>query len=100
MGTHNRNGYEGVFLNEHTLHELREVGWRLESCRTVDFHWLFADRNAMASFCHELFDLRSSTVADTAAVIEAQLGVTDWSDHRIGMRWSLMTIGERLAVPS
>lgn len=92
VGAHNSTGHEGVYLGEGTLAELGAAGWSVESHRIQDFHWVFPDRGAMAAFCHELFDLRTSTVADTQAAIETQLGVTDLPNGTVGMAWSLLTI--------
>lgn len=92
VGTHNSTGHEGVFLDQNTLQELASAGWTVEEHSIRSFHWMFADRVAMVEFCHELFDMRSATEADTRAVIETQLGVTDHQDGAVGMHWSLMTI--------
>jgi SAM-dependent methyltransferase len=91
IGAHNSTGHEGEFLNEQTLDELQQAGWSGAHYDIRDFHWVFHNRYDMASFCHKLFDLRTSTLANTQAEIEAQLGVDDLADG-IGMRWSLMTI--------
>jgi len=95
VGGHNSTGHEGVFLDERTLRELAEAGWTVENAAIRDFHWLFPDRAAMAMFCHELFDLRSSTPADTQAAIEDQLGVSTLANGGAAMHWSLMTISAR-----
>jgi SAM-dependent methyltransferase len=92
VGAHNSTGHEGVFLDEHSLFELRAAGWCVQNHGTIDFHWVFPDRSAMAAFCHELFDLRTSSVNDTQTAFEAQLGVTDLPNGAVGMAWSLMTI--------
>lgn len=92
VGAHNSTGHEGVFLDEHTLQELRQTGWAIESSVIRDFHWVFSDRYAMADFCHGLFDLRTSSVADTQAAIETQLGITALAEGGVGMHWALMTI--------
>lgn len=92
VGMHNSTGHEGVYLDSHTLSELQGTGWHVHSHRICDFHWLFADRAAMASFCHGLFGLSSSSTSATHAAIEAHLGVQDFPDGSIGMAWSLMTI--------
>jgi SAM-dependent methyltransferase len=92
VGTHNSTGHKGMYLDDHTLIELSTEGWTIQSYCEIDFHWAFPDRHAMADFCHEFFDLRTSSVTDTQAAIEAQLGVTDLLDGTVGMMWSLMTI--------
>lgn len=92
VGAHNSTGHEGVFIDEDTLVELRAAGWAVQSHGVRDFHWVFADRSAMAAFCHALFDLRTSSVLDTQHAIESQLGVHCRPDGTLGMAWSLMTI--------
>jgi len=92
VGEHNSTGHEGVFLDERTLQALRAAGWTIEHSELQHFHWRFTDRKAMAEFCLELFDLRTSSVADTQSAIETQLGVTDLSEGCVGMHWSLMTV--------
>jgi len=95
VGDNNSTGHEGVFLDRRSLEELRRADWTLLSDEMVDFHWLFDDRQTMASFCHGLFDLCHSSIADTLAAIEDQLGVDTLDDGRIGMRWQLMTVVAR-----
>jgi hypothetical protein len=46
----------------------------------------------MATFCHCLFDLRTTSEADTLVAIESQLGVDDLPGDFVGMRWQLMTV--------
>lgn len=93
VGAHNSTGHEGVFLDEHTLDQLAWAGWTVEHGTQSQFQWVFNDREAMAAFCHGLFDLRTATVSDTCAAIERTLGTADRPDGRVGMHWSLMTIG-------
>lgn len=95
VGDNNSTGHEGVFLDRRSIDELRRAGWTLLSEEIVDFHWLFDDRQAMATFCHGLFDLCRSSVNDTLAAIEDQLGVDTLGNGRIGMRWQLMTVVAR-----
>jgi len=92
VGDHNSTGHDGMYLDERTLRELRAARWRVRSCETVDFHWVFDDRQCMAAFCHDLFDVCRAGIAGTLRAIETQLGADDLSDGRVGMRWSLMTI--------
>lgn len=92
VGAHNSTGHEGVFLDHGTLDELGQSGWSVQRHALQVFEWVFPDRLSMAGFCHELFDLRTSDVADTQAAIESQLGVTMRSDGTVGMRWELMTV--------
>lgn len=92
VGAHNSTGHKGVFQDEDTLQDLRNTGWVVESSEICDSHWVFAGRNAMAAFCHELFDLRNASMADTQAAIETQLGVANLSDGQVGMNWALRTI--------
>jgi SAM-dependent methyltransferase len=92
VGTHNSTGHDGVFLDEHTLVQLCEAGWVVESHGICDFHWVLPDCTALAAFCHELFDLRSSAVADTQAAIETQLGVVTLPGKGVGMQWQMLTV--------
>jgi len=92
VGANNSTGHEGVFLDEWTLSEITQAGWTIERVETSHFHWVFANRVDMAAFCHELFDLRASTEADTLQTVECTLGVDDLQAGGVGMRWSLMTI--------
>ena len=92
VGPHNSNGHQGGFLDGHTLVELRDAGWSVHRHDVQNFCWVFPDRAVMAAFCHELFDLRSSSMADTRVAIETQLGVKQLSSGQVGMDWSLMTI--------
>lgn len=92
VGDNNSTGHEGLFLDQGTLNELEHAGFIIEQCHRNDFHWVFPDRQSMAAFCHQLFDLQKSTPADTQRAIETQLGVTENADGSVGMHWSLMTI--------
>ncbi|MDN7126956.1 class I SAM-dependent methyltransferase [Pseudidiomarina sp. 1APR75-33.1] len=92
VGDNNSTGHEGLFLDRDTLTELEQAGFAIEQRHQNDFHWIFPDRYSMAAFCHELFDLQKSTIADTQRAIENELGVTEYPDGRVGMHWSLMTI--------
>ncbi|MFC0444213.1 hypothetical protein ACFOD1_02755 [Pseudidiomarina halophila] len=83
---------ERFFLDQGTLNELEHAGFIIEQCHRNDFHWSFPDRQSMAAFCHQLFDIQKSTPADTLRSIETQLGVTENTDGSVGMHWSLMTI--------
>jgi SAM-dependent methyltransferase len=92
VGANNSTGHQGAYLNVHTAHALRETGWTVEAEELKHFHWRFSTLGDMAAFCHELFDLRRCSVADTQAAIEKRLGVTRWPDGTVGMAWSLLTI--------
>lgn len=91
LATHNSTDHKGMYLDDHTLMELSTAGWTIQSNCAIDFHWVFPDRHAMGAFCHEFFDLRTSSVTDTQAAIEAQLGVKDLLDGSVGMVWPLTT---------
>jgi len=92
VGANNSTGHEGMFLSDQTQREMHEVGWSVEQAELCHFHWQFADRDTMAAFCHHLFDLRTSSQADTREAIESQLGVVQIKSGLVGMCWSLMTI--------
>jgi len=92
VGAHNSTGHEGVFLSVTTLDELKESDWQFISQELVPFHWQFDTEEAMATFCHDLFDLRSASVAETAEAIRQQLGVVALPEGGVGMCWQLMTL--------
>lgn len=92
VGAHNSTGHEGFFLDDRTSTELQQTGWTLLSSSINDIYWVFDNRDAMAGYCHELFDLKKSSIEQTKHAIEQQLGVEELANGRIGMRWSLMTI--------
>lgn len=92
VGDHNSTGHEGAFLDDLTLEALRDAGFSELLRHIRHFFWVFPDRHAMAAFCHQLFDLRSSNLDDTARAIEAKLGVVEQADGGVGMRWSLLTL--------
>jgi SAM-dependent methyltransferase len=92
VAENNSTGHEGLYIDQHTLTEVQCAGWAIESSMTKDFYWLFADLQQMASFSHQLFDLRLSTESDTLQAIDQCLGITHFANGSVGMRWSLMTI--------
>jgi SAM-dependent methyltransferase len=92
VGENNTTGHEGIFLDESTLSEITEAGWKIHSCELVDFHWVFSSKENMSVFCHGLFDLCKSSPKDTQMAIENQLGVSCLASGEIGMNWSLLTI--------
>ncbi len=92
VGDHNSTGHDGIFLDGSILSDLEYAGFVIEQRHLNDFHWTFPNRADMAAFCHELFDLQKSNLADTQRAIEQQLGVTDYPDGTVGMAWQLMTI--------
>ncbi|MEN3974546.1 class I SAM-dependent methyltransferase [Emcibacter sp. SYSU 3D8] len=88
---HNSTGHEGNYLGGHTPGELRQAGWDVLSAERVPFHWRFASLADMGEFAHSLFDLRTSSPADTARTIGAELGVDTMADG-VGMRWELYMV--------
>ena len=92
VGAHNGTGHEGIFLDNGTVTDLAEAGWTVDTHSTEYFPWVFSDEEAMAHFCHQLFDLRTSTADDTRQAIKDHFDVQRLDDKRIGMEWSLMTI--------
>lgn len=92
VDAHNSTGHQGFFLDEHTLEELRQAGWDIEKHKVNNFYWLFPTKEAMAGFCHELFDLKTSTADETRSAIEEILGTAELTDGRVGMNWELFTI--------
>ena len=92
VGANNSTGHDGIYLDQHTLQDLAQVGWNIESSSMADFLWEFNGRQQMATFCHGLFVLRRSTEDETLDAIESILGVEELADGRVGMHWSLMTV--------
>lgn len=92
VGDHNSTGHEGVFLDDHTLVQLRQSGWKVRAVEQVDLHWVFQDEGTMGAFCNELFDLRDASADDTGRAIRAGLGMTELGAQGVGMHWSLLTI--------
>ncbi|MGE4337123.1 MAG: class I SAM-dependent methyltransferase [Pigmentiphaga sp.] len=92
VGDHNSTGHEGAFLDAITLDEFHEAGFIALQRQTRHFFWVFPDRHDMAAFCHQLFDLRSSDLADTASAIEGGLGTIEQADGSVSMPWSLLTL--------
>ena len=92
VGRHNSTGHQGAFLGRNTVDTLRALGWLVDHHAIVNFDWVFPDRQAMAAFCHELFDLQNVSLEQTEAAIESRLGVSTLANGDVGMRWSLMTI--------
>ncbi|KJS09209.1 MAG: methyltransferase type 11 [Gammaproteobacteria bacterium BRH_c0] len=92
VGDHNSTGHEGVFLSAITLDELRDTGWTVISNEAISFCWEFDKEQDMARFCHDLFDLRTASIAETAIAIHQELGVETLPDGGIGMQWELTTV--------
>lgn len=92
VGTHNRTGHEGLYLNETTERELADSGWHPIASELVRFHWMFNNRDELAAFCRDLFGLRDVGAAEILAAVENEVGMDDLDDGRVGMRWALRTI--------
>lgn len=92
VADHNSTGHAGRFLNDRTLKELRDSGWRILSVRERRFCWEFANRDELGDFAWNLFDLCKTTASAAADAIERELGVITLPGGRVGMNWSLMTI--------
>lgn len=92
VGATNSTGHEGVFLDARTWQELHDAGWQVAGQKTADFHWRFTDRETMADFCCNLFDIRSASRREIIAAIEEGPGVDILPGGLVGMRWSLLTI--------
>jgi SAM-dependent methyltransferase len=92
VGANNSTGHEGVYLDEATLDELREVGWQVLSAKTEKFLWQFAGRAELADFCHRLFDLSRGAPADTLEAAREHLGIRALANGSVGLQWELMTI--------
>lgn len=92
VGRYNSTGHEGIWLNDATAGELQACGWQVRSAAEVPFFWRFSDENSMVDFCHRLFDIDKASAAQTLAAIDQYLGIEEFSDGTLGMKWSLMTL--------
>lgn len=92
VGRYNSTGHEGVWLNASTPAELEQCGWHIRSAEQVDFYWRFRNENSMVDFCHQLFDITRASAAQTLAAIDDYLGIHEFTDGTLGMKWSLLTI--------
>ena len=92
VGNYNSTGHEGVFLDDHTLTELKEAGWQVLSAELRHFHWVFPDRAAMAGFCRRLFDICKTNADHVASALESGPGTDQLDGGMLGLRWSLMTV--------
>ena len=92
VGANNSTGHEGIYLDERTKQELRQANFTITTHKHNEFFWKFNNKQEMAEFCHQLFDLELSTAKDTQEAIERYLGVAAIAHNQVGMRWSLTTI--------
>lgn len=92
VGKYNSTGHDGAFLNGTTVSLLEKAGWVCQSSVMEEFFWIFDDRHSMALFCHGLFDICKTGPDHTVAEIESRLGLVNFPDGRVGMKWGLMTV--------
>lgn len=92
VGKYNSTGHSGIFLNDSTLTELSDTGWKISSIEYVDFYWKFVDLVEMEVFCNNLFDIKTTEAGQTVKAIKQYLGVKELPDGYAGMNWSLKTI--------
>lgn len=92
VGAHNSTGHVGMYLTEEIIYQVIGSAWQIKSVRHENFHWVFSSLSMMTSFCHDLFDLRTTSFDKTEKAIESTLGIDKLSDGMVGMRWSLMTV--------
>jgi SAM-dependent methyltransferase len=92
VDANNSTGHRGFYLGEHTLEELGRCGWRVLSAERKHYHWVFNSRQQLAEYCHLLFDICHSDLAQTRTQIEKELGVDTMADNQTGMRWDLFVI--------
>lgn len=95
VGAHNSTGHRGLYLNAATGHRLAEAGFSIEACSTTPFHWRFASRGDLGTFCRGLFDVIGASLDAVADAVADQLGIDVLPGGICAMRWSLLTIRAR-----
>jgi len=96
VGRYNSTGHQGVYLGPHTLEELTESGWEVETADRRPFCWWFRDGASLAQYCRMLFDVRGADDATIRDGVERLLG-TQATEPGIGMNWELFVIRARAA---
>jgi SAM-dependent methyltransferase len=86
---HSSLGHCGVFANQALVDRLVGAGFRLAQDRMASYHWRFEDRAALADCLRLMFGIDQSTPQNIIEAVEQGLGVDDFSEGGIGMRWSL-----------
>jgi len=88
----NSTGHKGFYLGEQTLEELESCGWRILSAQRKHYHWMFESEQQMAEFCHLLFDIGHADFSTTRLRIDEDLGIDQFDDGSVGMRWELFVV--------
>ncbi len=95
VGRYNSTGHEGIYLDERTVADVASAGLVLERVEQLRYAWWFANRDDMAAFCRQLFDMREATLPMVLEAIESRLGiVTREGDAgpEFGMSWELRAL--------
>ncbi|MGF1485154.1 MAG: class I SAM-dependent methyltransferase [Opitutales bacterium] len=92
---HNSSGHEGRYLTQASSEELRRAGFEVERAESVDYPWVFPDREALGGYCKLLFGL--DLAGDEASVAE---GIAEWlpvheRDGQTHLDWSLYFLRAR-----
>jgi SAM-dependent methyltransferase len=95
VGAHNSTGHSGLYLNAATGYRLARVGFAVDVCSTNQFHWRFASRGDLGTFCRGLFDVIGASPDTVANAVANELGVDLLPGGICAMRWSLLTITAR-----
>jgi len=95
VGDSNSTGHAGIFLDDQTLVELGEAGWKIVSNGLERFHWVFDDTLSMVTFCRGLFDICKADDAAIARALRDGPGIDALPGGGVALRWSLMTIVAR-----
>jgi SAM-dependent methyltransferase len=92
VGSHNSTGHHGFYLSGSLRGELEASGFRVLDDEQVAFTWNCPSRGELARFCSLLFDLRPEGEAGLLEAADAILGIVDFPDGGVGLRWSLRTV--------
>ncbi|MBL8199941.1 MAG: methyltransferase domain-containing protein [Chromatiales bacterium] len=91
VGSYNSTGHRGNYLTAADTGVLESCGFRVTGAERVRYHWWFASRDDMASFCRLLFDMRAIDIPAVTRGIEDILGVSP-GEEGIGMCWELYVL--------
>ncbi|MBV5320307.1 MAG: methyltransferase domain-containing protein [Sulfuricurvum sp.] len=95
VGSNNTTGHQGIFLHSQTASELKKSGFSIISDTIESFYWIFDDILSMGIFCNTLFDIKKVSSKQTVDAIIEYLGIDEFPDGKVGMRWELHTIVAR-----
>ncbi len=90
VDAHTPGGHEGIFLRAGEFSErLTDAGFASVKEERLAVPWRFADKDAMAAFCHGLFGIQSAGPAEVEAALREIVGVDEAEDGSCSLRWEL-----------